>query len=91
MKNVFLNTSRTICHRQIISGEIFGSTAITITTTESFDSQMILDAAKKCKNPTSIPRIEKCVENEKSDAGAMEEEAIRGPDKKYQVAFSSKP
>jgi hypothetical protein len=82
MKNVFLNTSRTVCHRHIISGEVFGSTAIIITTSESFDSQTILDATIKCKNSASIARIEKWGANEKSDNGAMEEEAIRGPDKK---------
>ena len=82
MKDVFLNARRTVCERHIMSGEIFGSTAITITTSESFDSQTILDATMKCKNSASIARIEKWVANEKSDDGAMEEEAIRGPDKK---------
>jgi hypothetical protein len=90
MKNVFLNTSRTVCHRQIISGEVFDSTAIIITTSESFESQTILGAAMTCKNSASIARIEKWVANEKPGTALWKRKLFVAPIKRYQVAFLSK-
>lgn len=49
MKDVFLNARRTVCERHIMSGEIFGSTAITITAPKTFDNQTILDATRNVK------------------------------------------
>ena len=82
MANVFLNASRTVCDRHIISGQVFGSTALTIQMSETRPKETMLSILENDKNPSRIARIENWTANTAFDTNVMAEESIRGPDKK---------
>ena len=82
MANVFLNASRTVCDRHIISGQVFGSTALTIQMSETRSKETMLSILEIDKNPSRIARIENWTANTAFDTNVMAEESIRGPDKK---------
>ena len=82
MANVFLNASRTVCDRHIISGQVFGSTALTIQIPETRPKEAMLNIIENDKNPSGVARIENWTANTSFDTNVMTEEGIRGPDKK---------
>ena len=82
MANVFLNASRTVCDRHIISGQVFGSTALTIQIPETRPKEAMLNIIENDKNPSGVARIENWTANASFDTNVMTEEGIRGPDKK---------
>ena len=87
MSGVFLNASRTVCERHIITGEIFGSVAITMRLKPNQSCQKIHAILKKLYDPSKVARIEKWVANEEPEDTARAEEKIRGPDKKIGTCF----
>ena len=87
MSGVFLNASRTVCKRYIITGEIFGSVAITIRLKPNQSCQKIHAILRELYDPSKVARIEKWVANEEPEDTARAEEKIRGPDKKIGTCF----
>ena len=87
MSGVFLNASRTVCKRYIITGEIFGSVAITMRLKPNQSCQKIHAILKELYDPSKVARIEKWVANEEPEDTARAEEKIRGPDKKIGTCF----
>jgi hypothetical protein len=77
-----VNASRTVCDRHIISGEVFGSTALTIQISDNQTKETILNDIENNKNPSGIARVENWIANTAFNTGAMAEESIRGRDKK---------
>ena len=70
----------------IITGEIFGSVAITMRLKPNQSCQKI-HAILKLYDPSKVARIEKWVANEEPEDTARAEEKIRGPDKKIGTCF----
>lgn len=87
MSNAFVNASRTVCDRHIISGDVFGSTALTIQISDNQTKEPILNNIENDKNPSGIARVENWIANTAFDTGAMAEESIRGRDKKISSCF----
>ncbi|MBH67003.1 MAG: hypothetical protein CMM58_01490 [Rhodospirillaceae bacterium] len=88
MEGVFVNASRTVCKREIIAGETFGSVAVTVRLNkDSNDQKLVQSALEDLYNGATIARIEKWTADEKNNTGAMEEESIRGPDQKIDLCF----
>ena len=86
MSGVFLNASRTVCKRHIITGELFGSIALTIRLEADASDQDIQKTLDATYDPAKVARIEKWVADEKPEDEAKAEEQIRGPDEKIKFA-----
>jgi hypothetical protein len=82
MSGVFVNANRTICRREVLAGEVFGSAALAIRFTDAVDPAEALATIEGFNDPTSLARAELWTSDEASGEGPMAEEAIRGPDAK---------
>jgi hypothetical protein len=82
MSGIFINASRTLCQREVLWGEAFGSAAMAVRFTEPVEAVAASAAIKSLIDPTSLVRAELWNSDEKPGEGAMAEEAIRGPDAK---------
>ncbi len=82
MSGVFLNASRTVCRREIVAGETFGSAAVTFSFEKEFDEKEVRLIADSHYDPATTARVELWVSDEKTENSAMAEEAIRGQDTK---------
>ena len=82
MSGIFVDASRTVCRREVLWGEAFGSAALAIRFTGTVDAAAAGAAIEGLTDPTSLVRAELWVSDEQPGEGAMAEEAIRGPDAK---------
>jgi hypothetical protein len=82
MSGVFTNANRTVCRREILAGEVFGSAALAIRFTGAIDPAEAQAAIAELDDPTKMARAELWTSDEAPGEGAMAEEAIRGPDAK---------
>ena len=87
MTKTFLNASRTVCRREVIAGEVFGSVAVVARFDSGIDEKLISNVLAKIDNPTALARAEQWVRDEAPCDGAMAEEAIRGPDQKIAACW----
>jgi hypothetical protein len=82
MSGTFTDTSRTVCRREVLWGEVFGSAAVAVRFPDTLDAARAKAAIKDLLNPGSLARAELWTSDEQPGEGAMAEEAIRGPDAK---------
>ena len=82
MSGIFVDASRTLCRREVLWGEVFGSAALAIRFSETVDAERAREAIDGLTSPTSLARAELWNSDEQPGEGAMAEEAIRGPDAK---------
>ena len=82
MSGIFVDASRTLCRREVLWGEVFGSAAVAIRFTEAVDAATVRPVIEGLLDPTSLARAELWTSDEQPGEGAMAEEAIRGPDAK---------
>jgi hypothetical protein len=82
MDGVFLDSSRTVCNREILAGEIFGAVVVTARFAEAPARAQVDAAMKGIINPVSLARAELWTSDEDPNRVIGAEEQIRGPDKK---------
>lgn len=84
MSGIFRDTSRTVCRRQVLSGEVFGSVAVVVRFAGPADDPAIRAALAGMSDPAVLVRSEIWERDADAGDGAMAEEAIRGPDQKIE-------
>jgi hypothetical protein len=82
MSGTFVDANRTVCRREVLSGEVFGAAAVATRFTEAQDPEEIRRLIESLGDAPSLARAELWTSDEGPGEGAMAEEAIRGPDAK---------
>ncbi len=82
MSGTFTDTSRTVCRRQVLWGEVFGPAAVAIRLPGALDPAQAKTAIAGLLDARTLARAELWTSDEQPGEGAMAEEAIRGPDAK---------
>lgn len=82
MSGIFTDASRTVCRREVLSGEVFGAVAVAVRFLGSVDEAAARSGVDGTEDPAVMVRAELWMSDEAPGEGAMAEEAIRGPDAK---------